>query len=276
MLKDNKANLAKLGVVALTAMIAGCAEYEVRKLDKMQPTGSDFSKALASEYRSVAIHEIREFYDDTDSEHFAMKGKEAAAGKGEQVMPDQPASRELPATAVPEVTAAHERLVSALTCHGRAKAPIFAAAAQANFDLWMEELEERWQKNCINMARLDFYENLRKVEEIICPLDNAPQFHVYFALGSDRVGGDAAKVLEEAAAAAGYNCHCKIFLTGRTDAVASRKFNLELSHRRANSVKAVLLQKNIAEKRIVARGFGEVPGSRQYDRKNRHVEIIIH
>ncbi len=267
---------AKLSVVALAVLTTGCAEYEVRKLHSMTPEGSAFSKALAHEYKDMSIREIRRFYDDTDAEHFAMKGQEAAGGRGEQVMPDELSMREVPATALQEVSEARARLVSALQCNGRAKAPVFAAAAQANFDLWVEELGERWQLNCIRKARLDFYENLRKMEEIICPLDNAPQFHVYFSLGSHNLTAKDEGALNEAASAAGYNCHCKVFITGRTDAVASRKYNLELSQRRADSVKAAMLSRNVGEHRLVARGFGEVPGSRQYDRKNRHVEIIIH
>ena len=242
----------------------------------MEPQGSQFSKTLSKEYKNMSAKEIRLNYDDFDSMHFAEKGQEAAKGNGESVMPDEIASREIPTVSEPEASKARARLVSALKCHGRSDAPVLAAKAQTGFDDWMEELEERFQVKCIQEARLSFYENLRKVEEVICPLDDAPQFHVFFRHDSHQVDDAMHKVLDEASASAGDHCHCKVFLTGYTDASGSRGYNLDLSNRRSDSVKAALLGKNIADHRIVARGFGEVPGSPQHSRKNRHVEIIIH
>ncbi len=276
MVSKNKIQWAKIGVISAAVLSAGCAEYEVRKLHDMTPQGSSFSKALADEYKGFSTHEIRARYDDPDAAHFAMKGQDAAAGLGEKVMPETLADWALPTTTMPEFKKSRARLVSALKCNGRDKAPVLSAKAQSNYDQWIEQAEERWETQCINSARLDFYENLRKVEEVICPLDTAPQFHVHFKLGSHALDAKALKTLEEAIAAATHNCHCKVFLTGRTDAVASRAFNLDLSKRRADSVKTELLAKAIADHRIIARGFGEVPGSPQYSRKNRHVEIIIH
>lgn len=268
--------IAKIGVLAAAVFTVGCAEYEVRKLHKMEATGDEFSKALAGEYKNFATHEIRTHYDDTDAEHFAIKGQQAAAGNGSSVEPEVLSTRELEATKLPELTKERARLVSALQCKGRANAPMLAAKAQLHFDEWVEQAEERWQLSHIQDARLDYYENIRKVEEIICPLDTAPQFHVYFPLNSDKLDDKAQKTLADAAAAAGDNCHCQVFLSGHTDASGSRGYNLDLSAKRADAVKADLVSKSIADSRIVSRGHGEVPGSAKFDRKNRNVEIIIH
>lgn len=275
-MKVNVKHIAKLGVLAAAVFTVGCAEYEVRKLHKMQATGDAFSQALAGEYKKFATHEIREHFDDTDAEHFAIKGQIAAAGNGASVEPEVLSTRELEATKVPELSKERARLVSALTCKGRSMAPVMAAKAQLHFDEWVEQSEERWQTSHIKDARLDYYENIRQVEEVICPLDTAPQFHVYFGLNSDKLDSKAKDVLAQAAAAAGENCHCQVFLSGYTDASGSRGYNLDLSARRADTVKGELVSKSIADSRIVSRGNGEVPGSAQFDRKNRNVEIIIH
>ncbi len=268
----------KWGAVATAAALlsTGCAEYELRKLDKMQPQGSEFSKNLSKEYRNLSAKELRWNYDDTSAMHFADKGQEAAKGNGDSVLPDEIAALELPDHVKPEFVDARARLVSALKCNGRTKAPEYSSKAQAEFDNWAEEAEERFQTSCIAEARLSFYENLRLTEEIICPLDNAPQFHIFFSHDSDKVDSNMEKTLEEAAVAASTHCHCKVFLTGWTDASGTRVYNAGLSDRRANNVKAAMAGKGIEDHRLVARGHGEWPGSPQHERKHRHVEIIIH
>lgn len=265
---------ARVSVLAIALSLTGCAEYELRKLHNMEPQGSEFTQALTTEYKHFSTHEQREFFDTGDVEHFAMKGQKAAMG--EEVEPEMLENWELPASVMPELKAARARLMSALTCQGREKAPKLSAAAQASFDAWVEQVSEKWQMHHIRHARLSFYENMRKIEEIICPLEGAPQFHVHFALGSANVGAKGAAEVGKAAVSAGTNCHCKVFLTGHTDASASRNFNLELSKKRAEAVRKILNGKGISDDRIVARGFGEVPGAAQYDPKARHVEILIH
>ncbi|MGB0935182.1 MAG: OmpA family protein [Alphaproteobacteria bacterium] len=269
-------NWAMLGLVGAALFLTGCAEHQLRKLHSMTPTGSAFSQALTKEYKDLATKEQRWNYDDIDSELFSLKGQDAAAGNGESVMPENPLDWEVPMTKMPEVEKAHKRLVSALKCNGRTKAPVKAAMAQRKFDEWVEEAEERFQLACMEGARLDFYENLRQVEEVICPLDAAPRFHLHFNLDSDKLDDRAMAIIQEAAASAGDNCHCKVFLTGRTDAVASHHYNMDLSKRRAMNAMVALEQAGLATDRIMARGFGEVPGSPQIHRPNRHVEIIIH
>lgn len=276
MVSNNYSNWAKVGIVALAVMTAGCAEHEVRKLHAMEPTGSDFSKALSAQYKDLSTHEIRDAFDDTNAEIFAFKGQDAAAGKGESVMPEDLAKWELPSSVVPEMTAQRERLVSALQCKGRTNSPMLSALAQRYFDEWVEEASERWQMNEIKDARLDYYESIRRVEEIICPLDHAPQFHVYFATGSDKLNQAAMKVMESAYSSAMDNCHCKVFLTGTTDRSGTRNMNLGLSERRAESVKKDMLGRGVPESRLVARGHGVVPGSALHQQKNRAVEILIH
>jgi OOP family OmpA-OmpF porin len=267
-------NWARVGTIALASLSVGCAEYEVRKLDAMAPTGSEFTKALSGQYKEFAVNEIREFYDDTSAEHFAIKGQQAAAG--ENVMPEDPANWDLPVKLMPELMAQHERLVSALKCKGRDLAPTFAAMAQRDYDEWVENLEERWQYELIDTARLDYYEHIRKVEEIICPLHKAPQFHVYFKTNSTQLDTAAKNVLEKAYESANENCHCDVFLIGYTDASGAHSHNVDLSKRRADSVKTELSGKGVEEHRLKAHGFGEMPHSARHERRNRTVEIILH
>jgi outer membrane protein OmpA-like peptidoglycan-associated protein len=71
-----------------------------------------------------------------------------------------------------------------------------------------------------------------------------------------------------------------VLIEGHTDSVGSETYNLGLSHRRADAVRAALISKGISENRITAKGYGEsrpvasntTAAGRQ---QNRRVEIVI-
>jgi flagellar motor protein MotB len=72
----------------------------------------------------------------------------------------------------------------------------------------------------------------------------------------------------------------EIELAGHTDNVGSDDYNLELSDKRANSVKAYLIAQGISESRLRAKGYGEsrpvAPNEYDWGReKNRRVEFTI-
>ena len=72
----------------------------------------------------------------------------------------------------------------------------------------------------------------------------------------------------------------EIELAGHTDDVGSDEYNLDLSDKRANSVKAYLTAQEISESRLRAKGYGETRpvAPNEYDwgrEKNRRVEFTI-
>jgi len=77
------------------------------------------------------------------------------------------------------------------------------------------------------------------------------------------------------------NPQIKIELSAHTDDVGSKAYNLKLSNKRANSVKAFLLNNDITEDQIVAKGYGEekpayLPIETEENRaKNRRVELEV-
>lgn len=67
---------------------------------------------------------------------------------------------------------------------------------------------------------------------------------------------------------------------GHTDSVGSEQYNMDLSIRRANAVKNLLVQRGVAEHRIDAVGYGETMSVASNDteagrQRNRRVEIKI-
>ena len=77
------------------------------------------------------------------------------------------------------------------------------------------------------------------------------------------------------------NPQIKIELSAHTDDVGTKAYNLKLSNKRASSVKNYLLNNDISEKQIVAKGYGEekpayLPFDIEENRaKNRRVELEV-
>ena len=71
-----------------------------------------------------------------------------------------------------------------------------------------------------------------------------------------------------------------IFVAGHTDSTGSEEYNLQLSQRRADSVKNALIQRGVAAQRITAVGYGEGQpvgnNATEFGRQqNRRVEVRI-
>ena len=71
-----------------------------------------------------------------------------------------------------------------------------------------------------------------------------------------------------------------IFVAGHTDSTGSEEYNLQLSQRRADSVKNALIQRGVAAQRITAVGYGEGQpignnGTEFGRQQNRRVEVRI-
>ncbi len=70
----------------------------------------------------------------------------------------------------------------------------------------------------------------------------------------------------------------RIEVAGHTDNVGDDKLNLQVSQRRANSIKEYLVQKGISDKRIIAKGYGETApladnATEEGRTRNRRIEI---
>jgi outer membrane protein OmpA-like peptidoglycan-associated protein len=81
---------------------------------------------------------------------------------------------------------------------------------------------------------------------------------IYFAYDSDRILPRSYELLDNVAKV--INGHTEIpavFVEGHTDSDGKDTYNLELSDRRAKSVRAYLVQAGVAANRLKAKGFGE-------------------
>lgn len=103
---------------------------------------------------------------------------------------------------------------------------------------------------------------------------------VLFATGQAALQPGAMRVVDQLGTFMGKYPDARIKVEGHTDSMGSDSYNLDLSQRRADAVRAAVTSRGVDGNRIVARGMGEslpvasndIPAGRQ---QNRRVEIVF-
>jgi outer membrane protein OmpA-like peptidoglycan-associated protein len=104
-------------------------------------------------------------------------------------------------------------------------------------------------------------------------------YGIYFDFSSDQLRAESSPVLEEIAGVLKKNADWKLSINGHTDNVGGDASNLDLSRKRAKSVKAALVDRyGIAENRLTTGGFGASQPHEKNDTpegraRNRRVEL---
>lgn len=151
---------------ALTAALAAAScgwSYDPQAVRNLVADTSTYPGALTEDYVRRAEDEAMEG-DWRDADVFLDRARQVAAG--EEVGPEPPEMRTLPADATAQADDARLRLISALDRGGRIFAPEEAARAQTAFDCWLQELEEDHQPLDILVCRSEFEQALRRVIEL--------------------------------------------------------------------------------------------------------------
>lgn len=103
---------------------------------------------------------------------------------------------------------------------------------------------------------------------------------VLFAVGRVDLKASAVRTLAQLVSSMREHADTTVLIEGHTDSTGARKYNYQLSERRANTVQAFLTRNGIAARRIQARGLGpdspvasnKTSAGRQ---QNRRVELIM-
>jgi outer membrane protein OmpA-like peptidoglycan-associated protein len=104
--------------------------------------------------------------------------------------------------------------------------------------------------------------------------------NVFFSTASDKLLAQSNKRLDDVVTILNENPSYKVQIDGHTDSQGKDDYNLDLSNRRAASVKAYLVAKGISESRLSSTGFGETApvadnNTAKGRAQNRRVEMTL-
>ena len=273
-----------VAIVGALGFVAACTT-DLDKSRTVEPTGGNaFTQALTKEYKDLAAFEADEMYDWRDAGFYARKA--LAAANGDNVGPQDPAERDLPADVLPEINSPRQRLLTALDGGARDSKPEIAARAQARFDCWLEQQEENFQNDHISACRDELLAALAELEAkpaapAPAPAPAAPQVYlVLFDFDKDNIYPAGQAVINRVVADFSQNKAKSISITGYTDRSGTDAYNLALSERRADSARAALIAAGIPADAITTAWKGEsenaVPTADGVkEQANRRDEIIV-
>src|SRR5690606_35350975 len=257
---------------------------EVEKLNEAKATGSPFTQRLTAEYRAY-MKTKQKWLDYADAKHFAKKGLLSA--QGEVVMPEPLSNWHLDENAAKEIRAARIELLQALNGGGRAMAPFEAATAQAKFDCWIEQAEQNWISNKLPPCRGEFEKAMSdlngRLVKALPPSDKLGQpipkaaepkieedpdaigmamdegmFLAFFDFDRSVLTDSGKQVVAAVAEQALKRVDLKaITVVGHADTSGPDAYNQRLSVRRAESVKAALIEQGVDAALIETSGMGE-------------------
>jgi len=263
-------------VLAMAACSNFDAHSEIDALNEAKAVGSPFTQHLAAEYRSFANSEMHDMLDYPDGIHFARKGLAAAAG--ETVMPEPISDWNLNPRHMEELSTARGRLVVAFDMGARQIAPQQSAIAQARFDCWIEQQEEKWQEEDIAGCKNQFMQAMNALDGMMKP-PPAPEpmppveatapppaepmkpedamYLVFFDFDKSTIGAGGENVLDAVAQEVKSRSLNAINIVGHADSSGSDAYNDKLSMRRANAVRDALTKRGVDAALIRVDGRGE-------------------
>ncbi len=258
--------LGKVVITCLAAVALSACGTELQKAEKVSASGSAYDSSLYEGYLGLSKAEYGEG-DYKSSDMFALRAVSAATGKdgGPESLEKWP----LPADKAGELGSARSRLIAALGEGAAQKMPGQAAAAQVNFDCWLQEQRtaENFQPDDIAACRDGFYTALAALEKkpvaAVAPVakpepEVSPlRYVIYFDFNSAEVDEKAKAVIFDAEAAARRLKGSRISVSGYTDTVGSAKYNEVLSELRAGAVAKLMESQGYPAERVSAEGFGK-------------------
>lgn len=266
-----------------TAALAACATPDdvtnvQNVLAAQAPSGTPFQQALFQEYQAYTKQQTQTAVEWVDATYIAGKAQRVA--NGETVLPDELAQYALPPAAVPELTAARQRLMGYLANGAATRVPAATAKAQVAFDCWLEQAGHNSLKSC-RTTFLTHEPMLKKAAAVTeVAVEARRNFVVTFDLGSANLSSKSAQTLKEVAATQA-QMHAPILtVTGFTDTVGSAETNMRLARHRTDVVAAELVNLGVHPGVIALDSRGEnqtavATGDNVAEAANRRVEVTL-
>jgi len=244
---------------------------------------TSFLQSLDSDYASYSASLNSRQHQWADADYFSRKG--LAASRAQYVLPEDNRNWLILGNYRPMFADARVRLISDLDNGGRDNAPALAARAQVSYDCWVERSEVTWWNATSNACRTQFENALNQLEHrsmqaaVVQPAGAKYQYQVYFDFDKYNLTPEAHQVVASAAGQLRNDPALRVSLVGKADRAGTDSYNMGLSERRAETVRAELAKDGVAANHIAVRWVGEreppVPtpnGVREP--RNRVVEVL--
>ena len=271
-----KAAVCLLSLLILTAC---SASYEKLKTVDSS-TNNTFAKSLLGAYKEKATYEAEEMHDWNSAKLYSEKALSALVGA--EIKPQEITYWKLPKKYVFEITQSYNNL---MIIYNEAKIidPYNLAIAISSLDCWAEQQEENWQTWDINKCKDNFlnamHQMYAKITDNQINLDqqnledkiiNNPESVtivtknkkreimqiIYFDFDEYNLSKVSLNILKTFLNKY-QNQTDNYVIVGYADTKGTKQYNLKLSLKRAETIKAIFLQKGIEEKNINILGKGE-------------------
>lgn len=299
-------NSLTISLLGSCAMLLGACSTDLERSQAAAPAGgSEFNRALNGHYRDMASNQWDGQRDFTGSEHFARKSM--AAGRSETVQPDNVVPN-LPVRLEPELISARARLIATFNGGATTRAPATAARAQAAFDCWLDEANdpqlvgappnpstvEPWLQSKVQNCRDSYYAAITELEArpvaaapaavapapAAAPVPRQQAYIAFFDFDQATVTAEGMNVLKNVSDTVRRGGAVDVTVTGNADRSGSDGYNMALSQRRAEAVKAILVRNGVSANLIVVVARGETQPLVQTadgmrEPQNRNVAVFI-
>ncbi len=270
-------------------LISACSVSYKELSDNAYTPPTKFTKYLMDSYKTKADFEAKEMHDWNSAKLYAEKALAAATGK--KIKPEEVLYWKIPKDKVKELQMAYENLMIVYD-NAVEQDPYNLAVAISSLDCWAEQQEENWQTWDIERCKDDFLKAMHQIynkiqaaneeikideegekeaiksEENLKNISNSDSVSVvtkkekeilqiiYFDFDkynlTDVSSNSIKKFIEE------YKNKIDTFLVvGHTDTKGTKEYNLELSLKRAEAVKTILIRLGISSEKIKILGEGE-------------------
>lgn len=146
---------------AIVALASCISRQDIGTAQQAEIAGEAFTRALYAGYLDQAASEESQA-DWSDAEFYYDKAQ--AAARGEAIEPEILEDRSLGDDILPSLTAARDALVGVLQRGGPELAPEDSAIALVAFDCWVEQQEEAFQSEDIDICREEFEAALARAQ----------------------------------------------------------------------------------------------------------------
>ncbi len=295
-------------LASMALLLSACgATFDTEALRHQNDERGNFAAELGHAYKKFALSEIDEMVDWIDGTHFGEKAQLAFAN--EIPKPEEVENWWLTEDQQQTFKDARGRLLHSLADFPKKQIPRIAAAAQVNFDCWIEQQEENWQTTHIERCREGFYAAVERLEEVATlarsnylPIPKEPSkgrvisarqtlidprsehetrsYTLYFTFDKSEMTKEGQSKIGQVVQDYRAGSPVTILLAGHADRSGNQPYNLNLSRMRAEAVRRQLIERGVPVQMIEAHAFGETrPRKSTVDGMkeplNRRVEITV-